>query len=449
MSMDPADPVDRAVAAPLRELDTAVDDVLAARLFAGVEAQLDAPARVASRRRGIDRRRRAVAGGAILAAAAAAAAVVLILVPRPTRRTAAPRRTTAVVEAGARAGDKDGQPLALAPYFYAGPGATPAALTAAARLVVPAGGRLRATVGVRARLTLIGPGAISAATTAGGVTELSLERGTLLVDYDRRQGGTLKVRSPGAVTTVVGTLFSVATRDTGDGPSSRVAVARGKVAVETPRGARQSIAAGWCWDAREAALTALPSDLAAALAEHDASPPPPIGDYRIVTYAPGTPVHPARVGPMMPLVARVAIGSAGAPRGPQDTAHHRAATVPHAVAEAAPAVASTPAPPADAEAQYLAAEALMRAGSIARARAVLLDLLERHAGDPHAEAARIDLARMALDDGDPAQASRLMSRLRDPPHDPALAQPARHLRCRIERATDGDGGGDGTHRSCP
>src|SRR5262249_61868432 len=101
--------------------------------------------------------------------------------------------------------------------------ATPHAPRALApRWVVPAGGRLRATLGNRTRLTLVGPGE-AAASTVGEVTELELASGRLLVDYDGRGGGKLRIRSPGAVTTVTGTLFAVEVR----GRTSRVAVARG------------------------------------------------------------------------------------------------------------------------------------------------------------------------------------------------------------------------------
>ena len=72
------------------------------------------------------------------------------------------------------------------------------------------GERTRATIGTRVRLTLVGAGRVSVLAAAReGDIELALDGGRLLVDYDGHTGGTLRVRSPGALTTVVGTVFAV------------------------------------------------------------------------------------------------------------------------------------------------------------------------------------------------------------------------------------------------
>jgi predicted Zn-dependent protease len=71
----------------------------------------------------------------------------------------------------------------------------------------------------------------------------------------------------------------------------------------------------------------------------------------------------------------------------------------------------------------------MRAGHQDRARQALAEIVSR---DPHgarAEAALMDLARLALADGNPGDAQRYLSRLPDRLDDQALAEPADHLRC--------------------
>ena len=57
---------------------------------------------------------------------------------------------------------------------------------------------------------------------------------------------------------------------------------------------------------------------------------------------------------------------------------------------------------------------------------------------PLGEAALIDLARLALADGNRAKARRVLARLPSPLGDPALAETAAHLRCRAALVT-GDG----------
>ena len=59
----------------------------------------------------------------------------------------------------------------------------------------------------------------------------------------RSGGGTLRVRSPGALTTVVGTLFAVEAMGLG----SRVAVAHGRVRTEDLSGGSAQVSAGSGW----------------------------------------------------------------------------------------------------------------------------------------------------------------------------------------------------------
>jgi outer membrane protein assembly factor BamD (BamD/ComL family) len=76
----------------------------------------------------------------------------------------------------------------------------------------------------------------------------------------------------------------------------------------------------------------------------------------------------------------------------------------------------------------------VRAGELADARRALEAVVARSSRDPRAEAALLDLARMALADGNAGDAARQLARLPDPPTDRALAEPAHRLRCRTELA---------------
>jgi hypothetical protein len=284
------------------------------------------------------------------------------------------------------------------------------AAPASGPLVVPAGARFRGRIGARVRFTLVGPGELSAFTVAGG-TDLDLASGRLLVDFDGHGGGeTLRVRSPGAVTTVVGTLFAVDAR----GRTSRVAVARGSVAVEGAGARVQQIAAGSSWRTEAAEPEPIPGDLAADLAaqvvpvapasDHDdpadhASPPP-------VPQPPGVSVTASRTDR-----ARIAGTDARAKHPPT-----RAVEEP------------------DAESAYAAAEELMRAGSTTAARRALLDFVTGHPTDPRAELALLDLARLALAAGHPIEARGYVARLLSSTKDDALIDLAHQVERRIDAA---------------
>ena len=145
------------------------------------------------------------------------------------------------------------------------------------RLDVPVGWLVRASLGDAIAITLTGP-ARAWSESADGRTVVHLDQGRLLASLEGGAGRRLQIVSPGAVTDVVGTLFSVEVV----GGASRVAVAHGRVQVSAaaegssggqPRAARE-IAAGQSW------LTALPEPdalepaLAEALADHERTPPP-------------------------------------------------------------------------------------------------------------------------------------------------------------------------------
>jgi len=405
---DDNDDVDARVIAPLRRAKLAVDDIHAARMAAGIEAGLDTRAAARAQPRW------QLLGLASVCALGAAAVVAVMAVRGDAQRaTHVPR------------------PVALAPYVYVGPGAEAARLSPAARLSVPAGAKLRASAGTAVRLTLVGPGAV-AASTVDGVTELALDGGLLLVDFDHNADGKLRVRAPGVVVTVVGTLFAVDARDGG----ARVAVMRGAIDVDAAAG-RRRLVAGSAWASGDGDARPILPALAAALAEHDASPPPPVGDYVVVDErALGDP----------PLVARVASGSRAARNRPAARTVDQAPPLAAPLEAPAPAAGTAPAPLApdsnasplapgsEAEALYAAAEVQMRAGANQQARATLRELVARHGGDPRSEAALLDLARLSLAAGATDDARRFLARLPDPTRDRALVEPARHLRCRVDVA---------------
>jgi hypothetical protein len=461
--MNDPDRVDREIAVPWRRSAPGLDELHRARLVSEIEAGLDGID--AGRGQFAPLRRRVRLGLAVVAIAGAAASIAVAVRTRPR-------------------GPGQERPTWLAPYLYSGPGADARALEPSATLVVPAGGRARAAIGTRARLTLVGPGRVSLASTAGDPDlDLTLESGRLLVDYDGHGGGTLRVRSPGAVTTVVGTLFSIEAMQT----HTRVAVTRGHIRTEAV-GRLWQVAAGDCWATGENAVGPIPPELRQALAEHDASPAPPVGEYGILHVgaeaAAGGTSRPAtavlldrRALGTPPLVARIAAGhhlldaptgqtnvelagggavrigsSAGAapshdatPPPPDPSRRHRIAAasgrdrpegdIAHqapGIGRASPDAAALASHPEDLDAAYAVAEARMRAGARDEARLALEDIAAR---DPHGrlgEAALLDLARVALADGNAGDAHRALARLPDPPRDPALSEPADHLRCRTE-----------------
>ena len=183
------------------------------------------------------------------------------------------------------------EPYVVAPNAVA-PAAAGAAVAASAvpealvqptsRLDVPAGWLVRASMGDAVAITLTGPARAwseRAADNAGENkrTVIHLEQGRLLASLEGGAGRRLEIVSPGAVTDVVGTLFSVEVV----GDASRVAVAHGRVQVSAapdssgaPPRAPREIAAGESW------LTTLPEPdglgpaLADALADHERTPPP-------------------------------------------------------------------------------------------------------------------------------------------------------------------------------
>ena len=102
-----------------------------------------------------------------------------------------------------------------------------------------------------------------------------------------------------------------------------------------------------------------------------------------------------------------------------------------ATAPSAPAVAEPP-PTTDV---YAAADAAMRRGDRAAARAVLASVIAERPDAREAAAALLDLARLDAPE-DAAAARRHLDALDAHPHGALLAEPAAHLRCTLVAATD-------------
>ncbi|HEY7376662.1 MAG TPA: FecR family protein [Polyangia bacterium] len=386
--------VEAEIAAPLRDAEPAVDELHRARLVGAIDAALDREdAARAARRDGAARdprpRRRARLVAAAVAAAAAAATLALALGLRhQAARAPGPVPAPAAALAPAPSPSIDRTPALLHPYRAPADSRPPST-----SLVALAGERARATIGTRVRLTLVGAGRVSVLAAArDGDIELALDAGRLLVDYHGHAGGTLRVRSPGALTTVVGTLFAVEVT----GAGSRVAVARGRVEAQASAGgAAAEIAAGRSWTSADGRLAPIADELAAALAEHLAVWTPPAGS-----------------GP-----ARGKAADRPEPARP-------------------PPVRATP--DVDLDALYAKAESAMRERSLAEARRALEIIAARDPRGALGEAALLDLARLALADGDRAEARRALARLPSPLRDPALAETAAHLRARAEAPGAGE-----------
>jgi ferric-dicitrate binding protein FerR (iron transport regulator)/TolA-binding protein len=450
----------------LGRLQAPYDEIARSRAEARLAAEL---AREPARRH-----RRALAWTSALVAVGAAAAGALVA-------------RTFVPAAGAPAAGPPGAlSLRFEPYVVAraagaaAVAAVPEALVQpASRLDVPDGWLVRASLGDAITITLTGPArawAERAADSAGEArrTVVHLEQGRLLASLEGGGGRRrLEIVSPGAVTEVVGTLFSVEVV----GGASRVAVAHGRVQVSAagapgtpPRGPRE-IAAGESW------LTALPNAeglepaLTEALADHERTPPPRGATVPLsVTEAPaGTGVWVGRrliaSAPAWVLVEPHAAVRLSAPaRAPADPPPPPTEPAPEASTEPSrpepsrpasaslaratppagprplvtrPDAAPTEPPPlhlASAAPEELTARTLFREADAARAAGdtglalrTLRALVERFPRDSAAAAARYELALMEEAAGHGDAALRDLAAV----DTPSLQEPTDYLRCRV------------------
>jgi ferric-dicitrate binding protein FerR (iron transport regulator) len=440
-----------------------------------VEAPFDAIARSrAEARLGAElareparRQRRALGWAAALVAVGAAAAFAL------AARNVVPGARSRV--AGGPEPSLRFEPYVVAPNAVA-PAAAGAAAAAAvpealvqptSRLDVPAGWMLRASLGDAIAITLTGPARAWSESAAENAADnrravIHLEQGRLLASLEGGAGRRLEIVSPGAVTDVVGTLFSVEVV----GDASRVAVAHGRVQVSAapdssgaPPRAPREIAAGQSW------LTTLPepdglgSALADALADHERTPPPRgttvalsiteapagagvwVGQRRIAS-APAWVLVEPRAAVRLSAPARAALSPPEAPSTEPSPAVSEPAARgttparprPQLTLSSAALTGRSPLDPAPLAPEEVTARTLFRQADAARASGdsrlalnTLRALVERFPRDPATAAARYELALMEQAAADGEAALRDLAAV----DSPSLEDPTHYLRCRV------------------
>jgi hypothetical protein len=426
----------------LAALDPHLDDLTRQRVLTRIHASIEAEGR-----RPLARAR---VWSALLAAAAAAFVLGWgLLAPRraPVARRAAPTQVRTAPEA------VSAPALArLVPYLVSGSDAARAREllgVAAGRLELDAGEQVLVALGERARLRLEGPATLSILRSSSERVELELERGVLLVDYDHSRGGELAIRSPQALTEVVGTLFSVRV----DAGTSRIGVARGALRVRT---AERVVALGAAQAFQAAA--AMPEPLAAkddaALQAHARSLAPPSGNHGVLGVT-GPRLLAELEGQLLaetPLWALLPVGSNtitlrdsaqrerrvhAAVRSSESTelvlASQPDRPAPQPARAAAVPPASTPVSPS-AEELYRAAEAAMRAANGQQASELLAELVRAHPQAPEVDVALYELAQSAFREADYGRAQTWLAELDQKGARAALRDPAHYLRCRIAQA---------------
>ena len=389
---------------------------------------------------------------------------------------------TVVPAAASRMAGSPERSLRFEPYVVAPTGVVDSASSTVpealvqptSRLDVPVGWLVRASLGDAITITLTGP-ARAWSEGADGRTVVHLDQGRLLASLESGAGRRLQIVSPGAITDVVGTLFSVEVV----GGASRVAVAHGRVqvsaAAEGASGSRvraaREIAAGQGW------LTALPEPdalepaLAEALADHERTPPPRgasvplsvtdapagagvwVGRRRIASAPAWVLVEPhaaVRLSALAPVAARPVpapspppsteptLVPSSKPSPPVSEPAARATTpaAPRALLTR-PGAEPTEPPPLDAVSaapEELTARTLFHEADAARAKGdtalalrTLRALVERFPRESAAAAAHYELALMEEAAGSGDAALRDLAAV----DTPSLEEPTEYLRCRV------------------
>jgi hypothetical protein len=408
------------------------------------------------------RHRRALAWTAALVAVGAAAAVALVA------GTVVPAVRSYV--AGRPAPSLRFEPYVVAPTDAAAAAAVvpEALMQPASRLDVPAGWLVRASLGDAIAITLTGPArAWSERPENAGNKErtvVHLEAGRLLASLEGGDGRRLEIVSPGAVTDVVGTLFSVEVI----GGGSRVAVVHGRVQVNAaatsadaqPRPPRE-IGAGESW------LTTVPEPdgiepaLAADLADHERTPPPRgvtvplsvteapagagiwVGNRRLASAPAWVLVEPhasvrlsmaARAGATSSLPAPPSTDPSPPLSEPPARATRPASPRPLLPPPTGEPTERSPLDPAPLAPEEVTARTLFRQADAARAAGdtglalnTLRALVERFPRDPATAAARYELALMEQAAADGEAALRDLAAV----DAPSLEDPSHYLRCRV------------------
>ncbi len=342
-------------------------------------------------------------------ALAAAAALVLLLGLCLRTSTSSPR--AAVILAGQPAGSSPLVGVAVEPASW--PGAALLVGRELVRIELPAGVVLRARLGDQAVLGLEGPAELAVEHADGADVTLGLARGRILGSYDGARGGRLTIRAPGAVASVIGTLFLVDARR----PAVRVAVAHGRVRVQG-RSETALVEGREAWS-EPRGLTALDGREQRELERFEASLAPEEEEARASREGEAAgraeARHQSAAGPRADRSRQ--------PRSPAAAASRRPAPAP------APAVRPPPPQPPTPASLYQHAEQAMRRGDQPRARLLLVEVVA--AGGALAAQARYELAHLALRAGDAREAAAQLGRLLAAGAEPRLIEPASYLRCRV------------------
>ena len=245
------------------------------------------------------------------------------------------------------------------------------------RLELRGGAVALASIGARARLSLVGPAQLRVVELRNDHIELALDRGELAIDYDHAQGGELIVRTPRARVRVVGTRLGirVGAHDT------QVGVAYGTVEVDTGHETVR-VTSGEGWRAPASIATALPLEMKRRLDAHGASVMPPPAARTLLKVAGSGKRVTAHLGAQLlgetPIWALVPVDAV-------DVSLHEIATP---VRTAAPDTAAS---------LYARAEACLRARDRECAHGELRMLITRFPDSEQAEPALYELAQGAHD----------------------------------------------------
>nr|HEX4319018.1 FecR domain-containing protein [Kofleriaceae bacterium] len=299
--------------------------------------------------------------------------------------------------------------------------------TADIAMVAPPGGVMATTLGPYARATVVGPAQLAIAADAGSATTVHMTAGAVFAEFDGGRGRSLRIETPHAVVTIVGTRFSVEATAT----ATCVAVAHGRVRVDTPTGTTLIDGGSrWCSDHATAPLA--PSERARL----DQFLPPPVAASEpvVVPLAAAAPAPPP-ADLVAPIVAPAAV-----PAPPAATAASASAiTTAPAPAHPVTAAAAAPPPPPSAEQLYERADTALAHDDAATADRLLATVVTTAPASPLADQALYERARLAFARHDwPAALARLdelAARTASP-----LAEPALYLRCRVALESPGHAG---------
>ena len=422
---------DEQIVSDLRDAVLAVDDRLDDLSRARVQTRL-AQAMEQASREGEARAASRSGRGLKLAVSAAAAAVFVVAAASMIWRGQAAQAPgpvkDVIVKAPARQDTTSVlQPNAVLEGSVPWPGSEEVRLgKKVSRLQLPAGVELRASLAQGAELALYGPVDLAVKEADASHTELKLSVGAMVVDYDAGKGRLLRIVSPGAITEVVGTLFSVEVR----AGQTLVSVSRGKVKVRSG-GATVEVLPGQTWSSEKKSLGQTPADSAALLARHageTVASSAPVGEVLAASRARSREGAGERFIPEPPREAR----TANSPSPTKQDKHIVPETPSREATRTSPTETAKQQPPPSASALYAQAETALGSGDQVTARRIFERLLKAHAKDPLADSARYELALLMVRAGQMAQAERILGQV-GPAGGSSLQEPAHFLRCRIKQ----------------